>query len=150
MLDITYDRRERLYKWAHPESGEVLTAPAGKQNKAGLFKNAVALLDPDLYAAALRWLEDEPALERVIWRGVELVANSRVETFPGAGDGEVAAKVDSRDEYGRYSLTYMNGRLVCECPHWQDLAAPYSRTGRRVCKHLAAFTLYQRVREDRF
>lgn len=148
MLDITYDRHQKLYKWEHPESGEALTAPSGKENKAELFQQVIALLDPELYLAALRWLEEEPGLERVIWRGVEIVANSGVETFLTAGD--VIAKVISSDEYGRYTLTIQNGYLACACAHWQELMAPYTSSGQRVCKHLAAFTLHQRVREERF
>ena len=144
MIDIVYDRSNRLYKWEHPESGEVLTAPSGKQNKAELYQQVIGMLDPELYAAAVRRIKDEPSLERVIWRGVELVANSRVETCPGSG--ELIAKVGSSDEYGRYSITVEGGYLACQCPHLQEIQAPYASSGQRVCKHLAAFTLHQRVR----
>jgi len=148
MIDITYDRSERIYKWEDPGSGAVLTAPSGKQSKAELFQKAIAMLDPDLYAAVVRWIETEPTLERVIWRGVELVANGGVETFPG--EGLLVAKVDSSDEFGRYSITIQNGYLACECAYWQEMNTPYASNGQRVCKHLAAFTLYQRVCETRF
>ncbi len=148
MIDITYDRSEKIYKWVDPDSGEVLTAPSGAANKAKLFQTAVAMLDPELYQAAVRWLEEEPTLERVIWRSVELVANNGVETF--ADESLLIAKVDSSDEYGRYSLTLDDGFMACECPHWQELGAPYTSSGERVCKHVAAFHLYQRTRENRF
>jgi hypothetical protein len=148
MLDITYDRTQRQYEWTNPDSGETLTAPCGAANKADLFKQAVALLDPDLYQAAVHWLEDEPSLERILWRGVELVTKSAVETLLDAG--LTVAKVASSDQYGRYSITIEDGYLACECPHWRDMNAPYASNGQRVCKHLAAFTLHQRTRETRF
>lgn len=148
VLEITYDRNQRCYQWIHPTSGEVLTAPSGKQHKAALLQQVTALLDPELYEAAIRWIEDEPALERVIWRGVDLVASEGVETFPAAD--YLVAKVNSSDGYGRYAITIDNGYLACECPYWQELSAPYASNGHRVCKHLAALTLYQRVRENRF
>lgn len=148
MIHIDYDRTDRKYKWENPESGEVLTAPCGKHNKAELYQQVIALLDPELFQAAVRWIEAEPTLERVIWRGVELVANCGVELF--TGEGMIAAKVDSSDEFGRYSITFDQGYLACECPHWQDMTAPFASTGERVCKHLAAFTLHQRTQENRF
>ena len=122
MIEITYDRSERIYKWVDPESGQVLTAPAGPANKAELFRAAVGLLDPDLYASAAAWLEIEPQLERVVWKGVELVANNAVETFPG--EGALVAKVANSDEYGRYSVTIDSGYMTCECVHFQDMHAP--------------------------
>ncbi len=145
-LQITYDRSARMYTWTHPETGELFTWPPKAKGEA--FQFVLSLLDPDLYEAASRWIEAEPGLERVIWRGAELVARNGVETLTGAG--MVAAKVQSSDEYGRYAITFDNGYLVCECPHWQEMGAPYDSNGMRVCKHLAAFTLYQRVREERF
>jgi hypothetical protein len=148
MIDITYNRSSKHYEWIDPESGEVLTVPSGKDNKAFLFQTAISMLDLDLHKTASQWIADEPTLERVIWRGVELVAKNGIETYPG--DGILLAKVDSSDEYGRYSVTNENGHLACECQYWQDMAAPNASNGERVCKHIAAFHLYQRTYETRF
>ena len=68
------------------DTGAIITASSGKQNKAELFRKEVALLEPTLYQAAIRWLEEELSLERVIWRGVELVANLSHRRFVG-GEG---------------------------------------------------------------
>lgn len=144
MIDITYDRSERQYQWIDPVSGETLTAPAGASNKAQLFQTAVAMLDPDLFAAAENWLLYEPHLERAIWRGVELVANGAVEM--STGDGDLLAMVASSDEYGRYAVQRADGWTTCQCPHFADHAAPLDNHGQRVCKHIAAVRLQQVAR----
>jgi len=148
MIDITYNRSARRYEFLEPESGEILSAPPGPKNKAQLFQAALALLEPDLNDAAANWIDEEPTLERVIWRGAELVANGGVDTYPG--EGMLIAKVDSSDEYGRYAVTIDGGYLACECPHWQEMGAPFASNGERICKHIAAFHLHQRSRENRF
>ena len=145
MIDITYDRRERQYNWTDPDSGETFTAPAGAANKHELFKTAVAMLDPDLHAAAEAWLLHEPHLERAIWRGVELVAAGAVAPSDDEG-GDLLALVASSDAYGRYAVQRVDGWTTCQCPHFTDHAAPLSNDGQRVCKHIAAVTLHQLAR----
>ena len=147
-LDITYDRSERQYRWIDPDSGEIFSFPSGKAGKAQAFQFAVSMLDPDLWTAAQNWLTDEPYLERVVMKAVELVAGDGVETFPG--NGRLLAMVSSSDEYGRYSVGYEDGYIVCECVHWQDGHAPIDQYGQRTCKHVAAVHLHNRVRETRF
>ena len=149
MIDITYDRKERLYKWIDPESGEVLTAPAGAKNKAQLFQAAVGLLDPDLYAVATRLLANHPQLERVTWKAVAIVCNGGVDVF-AVPQGSVQAMVASSDGYGRYAVSSDNGYYVCQCEHWQSLSAPLTRQGRRYCKHILAMYLWRVTRENRF
>lgn len=150
MIDITYDRKERQYRWMDPDSGQILTAPSGAQNKAQLFQTAVGLLDPDLYAAAARMIEAQPQLERVVWKAVEIVATNGVEAF-AVPQGNVRAKVASSDGYGRYAvMDDGRGYISCQCEHFTSLSAPYTKQGRMVCKHIAAMYLYNFTREDRF
>lgn len=146
-LEITYDRTEKKYKWVDPNSGEILTAPA--KQKQELFRAAVAILDPELYATAEQIIERHPQLERVTWRGVELVAANAVEVFPVPRAG-VAGMVASSDEFGRYAIESTAYGLTCQCVHYQDGHAPLTDTGSRYCKHLIAYHLYLVTREDRF
>ena len=148
MIDITFDRSEKLYKWTDPQTGEVITAPA--KCRGDLFRAAVGMLDPDLYAAAGRMIAKNPQLERVAWRAVELIVGDGVEILAGAPGG-VWAMVASSDGYGRYAITSdESGFDVCQCEHYATFAAPMTATGRRVCKHIAAARLYLATREDRF
>ena len=80
MIEITFDRTDKLYKWIDPNSGEILTAPA--KQKQELFRAVIAILDPELFATAEHIIERHPQLERVTWRGVELVAANAIEVFP--------------------------------------------------------------------
>lgn len=146
MIDIAYNRTERRYEWTEPESGEILTAPSGASNKAQLFQAALSILDPELANAAYGWINEEPYLERAIWKGAEIVATSGIELFPT--DGRLLAKVDSSDGYGRYSVTNEDGYVVCECQHYQE-AAPLDANGQKVCKHIASHRLTQLI-ENRY
>lgn len=147
-ISITYDRSAREYRWTDPDSGEVFTFPSGKQGKAAAWRFAVAMLDPDLYDAAERIIARHPQLERVTWRGVELVLNGGVDILPGQPGG-VVAKVASSDGYGRYNITQTGGYYTCECEHFRSFAAPVTTAGARYCKHLVA-TRIALLREDRF
>jgi hypothetical protein len=149
LLDINYNRTQKQYEWTDPDSGEILTAPSGPENKAQLFRAAVGIFDPDLHAAALRMIEAQPQLERVVWKAVEIVANDGIEVFDVA-QGNVLAMVNSSDGYGRYAVYSDNGHTACQCEHWQSLVAPLTQSGRRVCKHIAAMYLWKFTKEDRF
>lgn len=149
LLDINYNRTQKQYEWIDPSSGEVLTAPSGAENKAQLFRAAVGLLDPDLYAAALRMIEAQPQLERVVWKGVEIVTSDGVEFF-AVPQGNVQAMVASSDGYGRYAIMNENGHTTCQCENFVSMAAPYTKQGRMVCKHIAALYLFKFTREERF
>lgn len=52
---IQYDRSGRQYTWTDPESGLILSAPA--KQKGELFRAAVSMLDPELYAAATKTMK---------------------------------------------------------------------------------------------
>lgn len=147
MLDINYDRKDKVYKWTDEESGEILTAPSG--NKHELFKAAVGLLDPGLYDAAHRVIEKHPQLERVTWKAVELVTNGDVEILPEPKDGVEAMVMSQSDEYGRYAVTNDNGYYVCQCQHFAN-NAPITESGNRYCKHILGMYLFKVTHEDRF
>lgn len=144
MIDITYDRRERIYKW-ESEDGQVLTAPSGR--KAELFQAAVAMLDPALFAAASQIIEVHPQLERVVWKAVEIVVDDGVEVFPGMQE-DVYAMVESSDGYGRYAIGNDNGYMTCQCEHFQSFAAPITESGNRYCKHILAYHLALLTRSE--
>lgn len=147
MITIEYDRKEKLYKWADVESGQVLTAPSGK--KFQLFQAVISMLDPDLYAAANRIIEAHPQLERGVWKAVEIVAGDGVEIYPGM-KGNVYAMVDSSDGFGRYAIENEDGYMACQCENFQSFAAPMTESGNRYCKHILAYQLCLATREDRF
>jgi hypothetical protein len=107
------------------------------------------MLDPDLYAAAERMIANQPQLERVVWKGVELVINEAVEVY-AVPHNTVLAMVDSSDGYGRYAIENINGHISCQCESWQGLTAPLTTGGRRVCKHVSAMYLWNFTREVRF
>src|SRR5690606_5784143 len=125
---------QKQYEWIDPQSGEILTAPSGAENKAQLFRAAVGILDPDLHAAALRMIEAQPQLERVVWKGVEIVANDGVELY-AVPEGDVQAMVASSDGYGRYAVMNDNDHTTCQCEDFTSIAAPYTQQGRMGCKH---------------
>jgi hypothetical protein len=149
MLGIIYNRSQRQYEWTDPDSGEILAAPSGKANKQNLFRAVVGMLDPDLSTAAERMIANNPQLERVVWKGVEIVISGGVEVY-AVPQGSVEAMVDSSDGYGRYAIENNNGHISCQCEHWQSMDAPLTQRGHRVCKHIAAKALWQYTREDRF
>lgn len=148
-VKIEYNRSERRYEWIDPDSGEMLTAPSGAANKASLFQAVIGMLDPDLYAAAGRMIEKNPQLERVVWKGVELVSNNAVENF-AVPVNDVVAMVNSSDGYGRYAISRPSHGVTCQCEHFTSMAAPYTSKGHMVCKHVAAYFLYLFTREERF
>lgn len=145
-IEITYDRAAKEYQWVSPD-GEIVTAPS--KSKAELFRAAVAVLDPELDTAVRTFLAADPQLERVMWRGVEIVVNGGVEVLAGAPSG-IVAMVDGSDEYGRYALEATEYGIICQCVHFADGYAPLTQSGNRICKHIAAYTLHIITREDRF
>lgn len=147
MLNITYDHKDKLYKWVDQESGQVFTAPAKQKHE--LFRAVVAMLDPDLYQSAQAIIGRHPQLERGVWKAVEIVCNQGIEVY-AVPQGDVLAMVNSSDGYGRYALQNDNGYITCQCPHFTALEAPMIETGEQYCKHKLAYRLYLRTRETRF
>ena len=148
MLDkITYNRSEKRYEFVDHESGEILTAPAKMKHE--LFKAVVGLLDPDLFDAAHRIIENNPHLERLVWKATGKVIEGGVEVFPEPVNG-VEAMVISSDQWGRYSIINDNGYYACNCPAFSEMYAPITESGGRYCSHILAYRLYLRTRESRF
>jgi hypothetical protein len=144
---ITYDRSAKQYNVIHPETGEILDRfPAGHKGEA--FRYLVSLFAPDLFQAAQRVTERHPQLERVTWRAVEIVINHGVDILTPPVNNALAM-VDSSDGYGRYAITSDAGYISCQCDHFQSFAAPITDSGRRVCKHVAAYQLAMYT-EERF
>lgn len=141
MIQIIYDRSERQYVWTDPDSGEMFTFESGKAGKAQAWRFAISMLYPEIYATAERIIYRHPQLERVTWRGVELVTAEAVDILPEPAPGGVVAKVASSDGYGRYSIRVQDGYYQCECEHYSSFAAPVTENGARYCKHLIAYRI---------
>jgi hypothetical protein len=147
-VNIEYDRSAREYRWIDPGSGQVFTSPARQRGE--LFRFAVSMFDPTLYAAATRLIANNPHLERATWLAAQLVINSSIETFPVAVDGTLAM-VESSDGMGRYAVYHDEaGYMACQCESYKSFDAPLTKSGHRLCKHIISFLLYQRTREERF
>ncbi len=148
VVNIEYNRSAREYKWTDPDSGLILSAPS--KQKGELFRAAVSMLDPDLYAAATQLISKNPHFERITWRAVELVINNSIETFPAAVDGTLAM-VEASDGMGRYAVYHDEaGYMACQCESYKSFDAPLTTSGHRLCKHIVGFLLYQRTQEARF
>lgn len=146
MIDIQYDRKEKLYKWASPDGQTfTFTTPEVKAGKA--FQFAVSLLDPDLFAALNQVIGTHPQLERVAWKAAEIITGNGVEIFDGMR-GNVYAMVDSSDGMGRYAISNEDGYTSCQCEHFQSFAAPMTESGNRYCKHILAYHLHLVTRAE--
>ena len=146
MIDVTYSRKDKAYQWTCPDSGEIFQfVGKGAKVKAEAWRFAVSMLDPDLFDLAQRMIEAQPHTERVIWRAVELIINDAVEVFDVA-QGDVVAKVQSSDEYGRYSIKQTAHGYTCQCHHFTNLDAPLLPSGQYFCKHIAAVQIWRIAR----
>lgn len=145
VINIEYDRRDKVYKWTEPESGEVFEFPNGPKGKEQARQFVISMLDPDLHKAATGIIEKHPQLERVTWKAVEIVIENGVELLMS---GNVQAMVNSSDGYGRYAITSDNGYTACECEHFQSFSAPLTEQGNRYCKHILAYHLWLTCRAE--
>jgi hypothetical protein len=145
---LDYDRSGRKWNVIALGTGEIAETFPPK-SKAAAFRYAVERYEPELFAVAMRIIGDYPYLERVVWAGVRLVIEDAIEVFP-APVGNTLALVDSSDDDGRYAITWEDGYAACQCAYWQSMLAPLTDTGARVCKHIAGYRMYLRVRESRF
>ena len=144
MIEITYQRKAKEYQWTDPTSGEILTAPSGQKHE--LFKTVVGMLEPDLYTAAINWIDRTPQLERIIWKAVQLVIENKVEMFtPPKGD--IIAMVDGSDQYGRYCIQHTTEQNICGCVSFREFPN-YDERGFIWCKHLAAVRLANVARSE--
>lgn len=145
VINIDYDRREKVYVWTDPETGEVFQFPNGPQGKAQARQFVISMLDPDLYAAATGIITRHPQLERATWKAVELVIENGVEFVQS---GNVMAMVNSSDGFGRYAITSDNGYTACQCEHFTSFSAPMTQEGNRYCKHILAYHLWLTCRAE--
>ena len=141
-IQIDYDRSERNYKWVDPESGEVFTFPSGKENKAAAWRFALSMLDSDLHDAAQRWADETPQIERLIWKGAELVATGGVDE-----KSATLHMVASSDSFGRYAVEQSDHGHTCQCISYTD-HPQYDQHGNTFCKHIAAVVLHAVARAE--
>lgn len=141
MIDMTYNRSERVYEWIQPETGTVFTFDSQEKKSGKAFQSIVGLLDPDLHKAALHIIETHPQLERGVWKAVEIICKNGVEVYPEMR-GNVYAMVESSDGFGRYAITSEDGYTTCQCEHFQSYAAPMTESANRYCKHILAYHLH--------
>ncbi len=84
-----------------------------------------------------------PTLEARAWRAAELIVTDGVTPV---ADGETVAMVRSKSGYGDYLIKSQNGRWSCDCIDFIDGQAPYvGPSGQRLCKHILAVKLTQRL-----
>ena len=142
MIDLTFDRKERAYKWVDPNSGETFQFNGtGTAVKAEAWRFAVMMLAPDLYQTAVNFIARFPMLERVLWHGVERLLNGDVEVVDVPVSDVVAMVASQSDVYGRHTIQNEDGYLTCDCYAFVNMEAPLLPTGQRVCSHLAAYRL---------
>ena len=142
MINITYNRSAKQYEWIDPQSGEVFTFESGKANKAAAWRFALSMLDPDLHDAAQRWADETPQLERVIWKGAEIVATGGVEE-----KSSTLHMVASSDGYGRYAVQMTDHGYTCQCMSFVE-NPQYDQHANKFCKHIAAVVLHAVARAE--
>ena len=143
LANVTYDRSDRVYAVAHPETGEVVeTFPAGTHGRRQAFRAAVQLVDPEIYQRAGLIIAKHPHLEARVWKAAELVVHGRV--WESDSDLYVAAVESQSSEHGNYILTSdRRGLLSCDCLDFTDFTAPFTEGSLQAfCKHILAWKLY--------
>lgn len=141
---VTYDRSERAYRVIDAESGEIVeTFPAG--HKAEAERYAIAFFSPRL----ARIVQDEllakrPYLEARAWRAAELVLSHAVAAADGLYVAYVAGSGDT------YAIGHDGHGVTCTCPDYTGFGAPVvDGSGQRMCKHILAWRLWQRLQKRR-
>lgn len=147
---VIYNRSARAYTVVDGD-GMLYEFPAGPQGKHAAVRFALQMEHSDVYAAVERWLDEAPQLERTLWKAAEIVISGGVEVFPAPRAG-VVAMVLSSDGYGRYAIGQdSGGYLTCQCAHFQEGEPPRETDSMQaVCKHVGAYRLHLRTREERF
>lgn len=147
-LSMVYDRKERIYNWVNPTTGEMhsFTSEQKKSGQALIF--AIGMLEPDLYQAAQRIITANPQMERVVWAAVQIVAANGVQGVEI--HEQVLAMVASTDGEGRYAIQYdpRGNHLTCQCENYTRGEAPQTKSGVAMCKHITAYRLHLVTRHD--
>ncbi|MBE2198485.1 MAG: hypothetical protein IAE79_07720 [Anaerolinea sp.] len=142
---ITYDRSARVYQVVDQTTGEVETFPAKHKLEAEQY--ALAMVNPRL----VRIVRDEllsrrPFLEARAWKAAAIVES-----------GDVAPVIDGlyfayvRGQGDIYAVSHDDdGLMACTCTDFTSFGAPVAASnGQRLCKHLLAWQLYQRLQKHR-
>ena len=135
-IQIDYDRKAKEYQWIDPESGEIFTFPPKAKGEAVKF--AIGMMHPELVDVIERQAKQHPQLERTLWKAAQIIVAGGVEILPGSNPW---AMVQSSDDMGRYAIQNDSGYDTCQCYSFQEMSAPLTRNGQRVCKHIAAAKL---------
>jgi len=141
---ITYDRSARQYRVQDTTTGEIEVFPAGCKIEAQRY--AVAMSNPRLTRIIREeLLEKRPFLEARAWKAAEIVLNDDVAPADGLYFAYVAGSNDT------YALGHdADGLMTCTCPDFTGFGAPIVDTrGQRLCKHLLAWQLFQRLQKRR-
>jgi hypothetical protein len=140
---MKYERSERQYKVLDPDTGEVEIFPYGRDGRRNAMHRAVYFQDARMHRIVTELVQRSPQLESRAWRAAELVIRGAVNE---AIDGEALSSVTGSSEYGDYLVASRNGIVVCDCPDYMEGNAPYfSQNGQRLCKHILATQLTQRL-----
>ena len=139
---VLYNRSDRRYEVIHPDTGEIVEFPAGRDGRQAAFQMAVALENGTLYELAASKIADAPMLATRVWRACELVIMEQVTLLEPGEMPPAVATVESSNEYGEYIVSRMHDQWVCECDDWRGGMCPADESGPR-CKHSLAAELAQ-------
>lgn len=146
---VSYDRKEKSYRLIDSD-GVVYSFPgSGPSVKAQAFQFWLSLEYPTLHKLAVSMADENPFIERQIWKAVELAASKHVE-FKNRS-GLVAVVQSANDPYGRYAIGQSDGVLVCNCPAFTELAPVYAEIAgnyQQICKHTLACLLLEMTGES--
>ena len=130
-----YNRTLKQYQYEI--DGEVETLPNMKRHE--VIPYLILLTHPELHAMVTRGIEANPHMQATLWLGAMMFLNEKVyrPTLPING---LIGQVEASKSDNSYNIDNDNGYITCSCYHWQNMQAPLTSQGRRVCKHIAALT----------
>lgn len=140
---INYNRSTRVYEVLDQTTGELETFPAKQRLAAEQY--AIAMSNPRLVRIIRdELLEKRPFLEARAWKAAAIVVNDDVALTDGLYVAYVRGSGDT------YAIGHDAGLLTCTCADFTGFGAPVVDTrGQRLCKHILAYQLYQRLQKRR-
>ena len=141
---ISYQRSAREYHVIDTDTGEIVeTFPAGMKDLA--TRHAISYADPRLARIIKQEiLINHPYLESRAWKAAAYVVEDKVTPMP---NGPYLAVVEGKD---LYQITRADGLTHCNCFDYVGFGAPLVGTnGQRVCKHILATQLVNRLAKRR-
>lgn len=141
---IDYDRSARLYRVTDQTTGEVETFPAKHRTEAEIY--ALAMSNPRLVRIVRdELLEKRPFLQSRAWKAAAIVEAGGVALVDGLHFAYVQGEGDT------YALGHDEDNLMtCTCGDFTGFGAPIAASnGQRLCKHLLAYQLRQRLQKRR-